>query len=55
MGNFDQFAGDEAGHEPVSSPIWRIVVNEKVVGMSSSRREALHGLFVRLGNRVQRH
>ena len=52
MGDFDEFTGDEPGHEPVSLSVGRIVIDENVIGMLSSLREALQRFFVRLRNCV---
>lgn len=46
MGNFDQFAGDEAGHKPRSLSVWRVVIYENVIGVLSSFWQALHGFLV---------
>ena len=52
---FDQFAGNESCHESMPSSIGRVVVNEKVVRVSSSLRQTLHGFFIRLWNRTERY
>jgi len=36
-------------------PIWCVVINQKIVGVSSRLRQALHGLLIRLWNRAERH
>src|SRR5436305_1946142 len=52
---FDQLAGDETSHQPMPLPIWCVVINQKIVGVSSRLRQALHGLLIRLWNRAERH
>jgi len=41
MRHFDEFAGNETGHKPVSSSVRSVVVDKKVVGVFSSLGEVL--------------
>src|SRR5882762_10317904 len=52
---FDQLPRDETCHQPMPLPIWCVVINQKIVSMSSRVRQALYCLFIRLWNRDQRH
>ena len=55
MRHFDQFRSYEARHQPVSFAVGRVVVQKNIIGSLSSLRQALHGLFIRLGNCAKRH
>ena len=52
---FDQLPPDETCHQPMPLPIWCVVINQKIVSMSSRLSQALHGLVIRRWNRAQRH
>src|SRR5437660_4553761 len=52
---FDQLPRDETCHQPMPLPIWCVVINQEIVGVSSRLSQALYGLVIRRGNRAQRH
>ena len=52
---FDQLPRDETCHQPMPLPIWCVVINQKIVSMSSRLSQALHGLVIRRWNRAKWH
>ncbi len=50
---FDQLPRDETCHQPMPLPIWCVVINQKIVSMSSRLSQALHGLVIRRWNRAR--
>jgi len=52
---FDQLPHDETCYQPMPLPIWCVVINQKIVSMSSRLSQAFHGLVIRLWNCAQRH